>query len=45
MSKPIVTIGVDLVRNVLTAHGVGKTGKGMLTKPRVPRDQLALIAG
>ncbi|MFC0691573.1 IS110 family transposase, partial [Paraburkholderia humisilvae] len=41
----IVTIGIDLAKNVFAIHGVDEAGKAMLIKPRVPRDQLvALIA-
>lgn len=42
---PIVTIGIDLAKNVFAVHGVDESGKARLIKPRVPRDQLAgLIA-
>lgn len=41
----IVTIGIDLAKNVFAVHGVDEAGKPILIKPRVPRDQLlALIA-
>jgi transposase len=41
----IVTIGIDLARNVFAVHGVDGAGKAVLIKPRVSRDQLvALIA-
>ena len=40
---PIVTIGIDLAKNVFAVHGVDETGKAMLIKPRVPRDQLATL--
>ncbi|MGF6507713.1 transposase [Paraburkholderia sp. 32] len=39
----IVTIGIDLAKNVFAVHGVDETGKAMLIKPRVPRDQLATL--
>lgn len=42
-SMPIVTIGIDLAKNVFAVHGVDATGKAMLIKPRVPRDQLATL--
>lgn len=40
---PIVTIGIDLARNVFAIHGVDGAGKAMLIKPRVPRDQLVTL--
>ncbi len=41
----IVTIGIDLAKNVFAVHGVDEAGKAVLIKPRVSRDQLsALIA-
>lgn len=40
---PIVTIGIDLAKNVFAVHGVDETGKAILIKPRVPRDQLATL--
>jgi hypothetical protein len=40
---PIVTIGIDLAKNVFAIHGVDEAGKAMLIKPRVPRDQLARL--
>ncbi|MFC0691343.1 IS110 family transposase, partial [Paraburkholderia humisilvae] len=39
----IVTIGIDLAKNVFAVHGVDENGKAMLIKPRVPRDQLATL--
>ena len=42
---PIVTVGIDLAKNVFAVHGVDEAGKAVLIKPRVSRDQLvALIA-
>ncbi|TDN63186.1 IS110 family transposase [Paraburkholderia sp. BL10I2N1] len=42
---PIVTVGIDLAKNVFAIHGVDESGKAVLVKPRVMRDQLtALIA-
>ncbi len=35
---PIITIGIDLAKNVFAVHGVDETGKAILIKPRVPRD-------
>ena len=39
----IVTIGIDLAKNLFAVHGVDETGKAMLIRPRVPRDQLATL--
>ena len=36
----IITIGIDLAKNVFAVHGVNKAGKPELVKPKVPRDQL-----
>jgi transposase len=42
---PVVTVGIDLAKNVFAVHGVDEAGKAVLIKPRVSRDQLlALIA-
>jgi transposase len=41
----IVTVGIDLAKNVFAIHGVDEIGKSVLIKPRVSRDQLVgLIA-
>lgn len=41
----IVTVGIDLAKNVFAVHGVDDNGKAVLVKPKVSRDQLlALIA-
>jgi transposase len=41
----IITVGIDLAKNVFAIHGVDEAGKPALVKPKVPRDQLvALIA-
>jgi transposase len=42
-SMPIVTIGIDLAKNVFAIHGVDDAGKPVLVKPRVPRDQLLTL--
>ena len=39
----IVTVGIDLAKNVFAVHGVDAMGKAVLVKPRVPRDQLAAL--
>ena len=36
----IITIGIDLAKNVFAVHGVNETGKPERVKPKVPRDQL-----
>lgn len=41
----IITLGIDLAKQVFAVHGVDERGKAVLIKPRVSRDQLsALIA-
>jgi len=41
----IVTVGIDLAKNVFAVHGVNESGKPELVKPEVRRDKLlALIA-
>lgn len=41
----IVTVGIDLAKNIFALHGVDQSGKAVLVKPKVPRDQLVeLIA-
>lgn len=39
----IVTIGIDLAKNVFAVHGVDEAGKAVLLKPRVMRDQLIAV--
>ncbi len=36
----IVTVGIDLAKNVFAVHCVDKTGKPMLVRPEVPRAKL-----
>ena len=36
----IVTIGIDLAKNVFAVHGVDATGKPVLVCPSVPRGRL-----
>lgn len=38
----IVTVGIDLAKDVFAVHGVDAAGKALLVKPRVTRDQLAM---
>lgn len=39
----IITVGIDLAKNVLAVHGVDESGKAVLVKPKVARDQLLLL--
>lgn len=36
----IVTVGIDLAKNIFALHGVDQLGRTVLVKPRVARDQL-----
>jgi len=36
----IVTVGIDLAKNVFAVHGVDDNGKAVLLKPKVSREQL-----
>ena len=36
----IVTVGIDLAKNVFAVHGVDETGKPVLARPDVPRAKL-----
>ena len=36
----IVTVGIDLAKNVFAVHGVGQAGKAELVRPEVPRAKL-----
>lgn len=36
----IVTIGIDLAKNVFAVHGVDATGKPVLLRPSAPRAKL-----
>lgn len=40
---PIVTVGIDLAKNVFAVHGVDEAGKAVVIKPRVSRDQLGAL--
>lgn len=41
----IITIGIDLAKNVFAVHGVDEYGKAVLVKPKVAREHLlALVA-
>jgi hypothetical protein len=39
-STAIVTVGIDLAKNVFAVHGVDATGKPILIRPSVPRGKL-----
>jgi len=39
-SMSIITVGIDLAKNVFAVHGINETGKAELIKPRVARGQL-----
>ncbi|MGF6609250.1 hypothetical protein OKW45_004172 [Paraburkholderia sp. WSM4175] len=39
----IVTIRIDLAKNVFAVHGVDEAGKAVLIRPRVSRDQLVTL--
>ena len=41
----IVTLGIDLAKNVFALHGVDATGKPALIRPSVPRGKLLEIVG
>lgn len=36
----IVTVGIDLAKNVFAVHGINKAGKPELVRPSVARDKL-----
>ncbi|OQA33438.1 MAG: site-specific tyrosine recombinase XerC [Betaproteobacteria bacterium ADurb.Bin341] len=36
----IITVGIDLAKNVFAIHGVDERGKAVLVKPKVARTQL-----
>jgi transposase len=40
----IVTVGIDLAKNVFAVHGVDATGKPVLLRPSVPRAKLTTSA-
>lgn len=41
----IITVGIDLAKNVFAVHGVDNNGKPALVKPKVPRADLLWIKG
>ena len=36
----IITVGIDLAKNIFALHGVNEAGKPELVKPKVTREQL-----
>ena len=36
----IITIGIDLAKNIFVVHGVNENGKAELVKPKASRNQL-----
>ena len=41
----IVTIGIELAKNVFAVHGVDATGKAALVRPSVPRAKMLELVG
>ena len=39
----IMTVGIDLAKNVFAVHGIDENGKAALVKPKLPRDQLLAL--
>jgi transposase len=39
-SMSIITVGIDLAKNIFAVHGVDENGKAVLVKPKVAREQL-----
>ena len=37
---PIITIGIDLAKNIFLVHGVNENGRTELVKLKISRDQL-----
>jgi transposase len=42
-SVAIVTVGIDLAKNVFAVHGVDDNGKAVLVKPKIIREQLLAL--
>jgi len=40
----IITVGIDIAKNIFAVHGVDQYGKAVLIKPKLARDQLAAMA-
>ena len=41
----IITIGIDLTKNIFAVHGVNENGRAELVKSKVSRDQLLPLIG
>ena len=39
----IITVGIDLAKNVFAVHGVDENGKAVLVKPKVSREHLSVL--
>ncbi len=39
----IITVGIDLAKNIFAVHGVDENGKAALVKPKVSRERLPLL--
>ena len=39
----MVTVGIDLAKNVFALHGIDHSGKAVFIKPKVARSQLLVI--
>ena len=39
----ILTVGIDLAKNVFAVHGINEAGKAELIRPAVPRDKLLAV--
>lgn len=39
----IITVGLDLAKNIFAIHGVDESGKAVLVKPKVAREQLSVL--
>jgi transposase len=39
----IITVGIDLAKNVFAVHGVDEAGRAALVKPKVSREQLLAL--
>lgn len=39
----ILTVGIDLAKNVFAVHGINEAGKAELVRPAVARDKLHVV--
>ena len=42
-NRGVITVGIDLAKNVFAVHGVDENGKAVLIKPKVAREHLAAL--